>query len=147
MLYGRLETRAAAFGPRLPFIMAYTKQQLEQARRDTIEAKKVAGKSARVGKSGRMTMQVDQRAYFNAIERNGGVDADGNHIWNADPSFRKDMMKRHPESVVEADKAGNSIGPFIGPSAENFKRIFGDSELDHVVVLEDVDPFAHIKVK
>lgn len=125
--------------------MPYTPEQMAAAKRRTEAAKKIAGESARIGRTGRMTMQVDREAYFNAIDRNGGVDESGKHIWH-DPEFRRDQMKDNPEIVVKAIKAGNTIGPFIGPAADNFKAIFGEGKLDGVVSLS-VDPFAHIKIK
>jgi hypothetical protein len=125
--------------------MAYTPQKMEAARKRTESARKALGDTVRVGKTGRMTMQVDQEAYFNAIDRNGGVDESGKTVWS-DTEYRRDMMKRHPEIVVEAEKAGNTIGPFTGPAAGNFNRIFGEGRFDGVVSVPG-DPFAHIKIR
>lgn len=125
--------------------MPYTPAKMEAARRRTEAARKALGKTNRVGKTGRMTMQVDLEAYFNAIDRNGGVDGSGKTIWR-DPEFCRDMMKRHPEIAVASEKAGGRVGPFLGRAAANFERIFGKGRFDEVVA-EPADPFAHIKIK
>jgi hypothetical protein len=117
--------------------MAYTVEKMAAAKKRTIEAKKVAGESGRIGKSGRMTMQVDQEAYFNAVDRNGGVDDSGKTIWS-DSGFRKDMMKRHPEIVVAAEKAGCTVGPMMGRDRKNYSDIFGKGRFDDV----EADPDA-----
>lgn len=124
--------------------MAYTEEKMAKAKARTVEAKKVAGESARIGKTGRITMQVDQEAYMNAIDMNGGVDDSGKTIWS-DSEFRRDMMKRHPEIVVAAEKAGNTVGAFTGQSAENFRSIFGEGKFDGVQA-NGVDPFGHLKI-
>lgn len=125
--------------------MAYTQKQMAAAQARAIEAKKAAGTRGKIGKTGRVTMQIDEEAYFNAIDRNGGVDASGQTIWS-DSGFRNDMKKRHPETVVAAEKAGDTIGPYLGPAADNFRAIFGESKFDGVVALSG-DPFAHVKIK
>jgi len=124
--------------------MPYTAEQMAAARDRTMEAKKIAGTRGRIGKTGRMTMQIDQEAYFNAIDQNGGV-IDGKTIMD-DPEYRRDMMKRHPEIVVAAEKAGARVGPFTGRARANFEAIFGQKSKYDGVVAVNVDPFSHLKV-
>jgi len=75
--------------------MGYSEAQMAAARRNTEAAAAMRG-DGRVGRTGRLGLQVDARAYFNAIEQNGGVDAEGNHVWR-DGEFVTDMKRRHPE--------------------------------------------------
>jgi len=112
--------------------MGYSKKQMTAAKQRTKVAHKDLGETGKIGKTGRMTMQVDQEAYMNAVDMNGGPDHNGETCWH-DPEFRGDMMKRHPEIAVAADKAGNTVGAFTGAARDNFDVIFG--ERDPVVAL------------
>ena len=81
--------------------MAYSVEEMQQSRRHNGEAAKhYGGSSKRIGKTGRMSMAIDSKAYFNAIDHNGGVNKDGTNIWH-DPEFCKDMQRRHPECGVK----------------------------------------------
>jgi len=74
-------------------------------------------------------------AWFNAVNQNGGVDASGKTIMDC-PEYRRDMAKRHPFTVVAAEDAGSTVGPYLGQAAENFKAIFGEkSHLDGKVTI------------
>jgi len=55
------------------------------------------------GGSGRETMRISKEAYFNAIDVNGGVAADGSNIWH-DDGFARDMQRRHPHTRVTSDR-------------------------------------------
>lgn len=105
--------------PSLPSIHAmkqtfkpYSQRELNAEKRDLAEVHKTHGTSAKVGQSGRMTMNIPPKAYFNAIARNGGV-IDGKTVWS-DREFRNDMLKRHPELGVKPAESGSRIGPLIG---------------------------------
>lgn len=104
--------------------MSYSKKQMADAKDRTQKANgDVVGR--KIGATGRMTMQVDQEAYMNAVDMNGGPDHSGKTCWD-DSEFRGDMMKRHPEIAVAAEKAGSSVGAFTGAARDNFDAIFGD---------------------
>ena len=76
--------------------MHYSAAQLAAAQRRTEEARAIRGESGRIGKTGRHGLAVDQVAFFNAINANGGVDKNGKTVWD-DPAFVSDMKRRHPE--------------------------------------------------
>lgn len=93
-------------------IKPYSQKELNVERRELAEVQKTHGTSAKIGQSGRMTMNIPPKAYMNAVARNGGV-IDGKTVWS-DREFRNDMLKRHPELGVKPAEAGSRIGPMIG---------------------------------
>ena len=116
-------------------IKAYSQRELDAERRDLAEVQKMHGTSARVGRSGRLTMNIPPKAYFNAIARNGGV-IGGKTIWS-DSGFRRDMCKRHPDLEVKPADSGSRVGPLLrsGPkTAALFKGRYDN-------VLPDADAF------
>ena len=110
----------------------YTQRQLDRAQRRALEVQKTHGTSAKVGESGRCTMNIPQEAYFNAIDTEGGV-IDGKTVWS-DSGYRRDMCRRHPELVVKAAGSDSRVGPLLrrGPkTCELFRGKFDDVEADH----------------
>ena len=109
---------------------AYTQQELNKERRELMDVQKVHGTSGKVGESGRCTMNIPPKAYFNAIRTEGGV-RDGKTVWS-DPTYRKDMCRRHPELVVKAANTDSRVGPMLGRAGENHSAIFGKGRFDDV---------------
>ena len=63
--------------PRTKNPMSYSKREMAESKRETERANGDVGERGKVGKTGRMTMQVDQKAYMNAVDMNGGPDHNG----------------------------------------------------------------------
>lgn len=108
----------------------YSQQELNQERAELVDVKKQHGVSGKVGESGRCTMNIPPKAYFNAIQSEGGV-IDGKTVWS-DPGYRADMCKRHPELTVKSASAESSVGPLLRSAGENFDAIFGAGKFDAV---------------
>lgn len=103
-------------------IKPYSQRELDAERRELAEVHQTHGTSAKVGESGRLTMNIPPKAYFNAIARNGGV-IGGKTVWS-DREFRRDMLKRHPELGVKPADSGSRVGPLrsIGPKTSDLFR-------------------------
>lgn len=94
------------------------------------EVHKTHGTSQKIGESGRCTMNIPEKAYFNAIATEGGV-IDGKTVWS-DSGYRNDMCRRHPELVVKAAGSDSRAGPMLGSAGENHCAIFGKGKFDDV---------------
>lgn len=78
--------------------MAYTRAEIEAARRRQLEVARIQGE-ARPMREGVKSMQVDPVLYHNAVQTNRRVYG-VRDCWS-EPEFRRDMAKRHPELAVK----------------------------------------------
>jgi hypothetical protein len=66
-------------------------------------------------------MRVPVEAFYNAIEANGGVGADGKTVWD-DPEYSRDMQRYYPECAVGDADAGRKVFAMRRPSARMRNR-------------------------
>ena len=86
--------------------VGYTSEEMAQARERDIERASLRGEPRRLGKSGRLGMQVDLATVMNAVDGNGTeilLDPE------ASREFWGDMKRRHPHIDANPDKGSRRM--------------------------------------
>ena len=77
----------------------YTQKQMNEAKQRDIARAATRGEFKRIGKSGRLHMQVDQQAFLNAFNQEGRE-----VMGPAGKGYWEDMKRRHPHLDTMPDK-------------------------------------------